>query len=204
MATRSKSEPATRRRLNPDERRRELLEAAVRVLRERGPTECRVEDVTTEARTAKGNFYRYFPTWDDLLIAVRDHLVESYGDELRERFAARETIDWWDALDDESDRFIAFQLGLGGLHEAVFHGAAGEMQPTRSGVSAVSLIAALLTAGIADGAFAAVDVDSTAVLVFHVLHGAADAVAVGADPTAMREAAQRMIKRTLQRGGDDV
>ena len=199
MARRAHSEAVVRRRLNPDERRRELLEAAVRVLRTRGPTDCRVEDVTTEARTAKGNFYRYFPTWDDLLIAVRDHLVESYGDELRQRFAARETVDWWDVLDDESERFIAFQLGLGGLHDAVFHGAASELQPTRGGVSAVSLIAALLAAGIADGAFAAVDVDSTAVLVFHVLHGAADAIAVGADRNAMREAARRMIKRTLER-----
>ena len=177
MDTPSKSDVVgRRRRLSPDQRRRELLDAAVRVLRERGPTECRVEDITTEAGTAKGNFYRYFPTWDDLLVAVRDHIMDRYTDDVRRRLAAGHGGDWWTLLEEEVDRFLDFQLWLGGLHDAVFHGPASVARPVDSARSAGPLIAALLTAGVADGAFARIDVGPTAALLFSVLHGAADEI----------------------------
>jgi AcrR family transcriptional regulator len=197
MATRSRSEAPARRRLNPDDRRREVLDAAVRVLRRRGPDDCRVVDITTEAGTAKGNFYRYFPTWDDLLLAVRDHLVEEYGNEVRERMAALDPIDWPAVLDTEIGLFIDFQLGLGGLHDAVFHGPASRTRRIDDGKSAVSFLAGFITAGIADGAFAAVDVDSTATLLFHAIHGAANEIRAGADDDMMRAAVLRVVNQTL-------
>ena len=65
-----------RRRLQPDERREELLKAAESLLR-RGGT-VRVEDVVAEARAAKGTFYVYFATWDDLLMAVRARIFAAF------------------------------------------------------------------------------------------------------------------------------
>jgi AcrR family transcriptional regulator len=188
---------AIRRRLNPELRRRELLDAAVRELRERGPVDCRVEDITTAAGTAKGNFYRYFPTWDDLLVAVRDHLVDRYADEVEQRFAGRTNVDWWRVLEEEVERFVDFQLGLGLLHDAVFHGPVSGARPIANGRSAPTVIAGFLAQGIAAGAFADVDVDLVAVLTFHMLHGAADEVRAGADRDAMHNAVLHMLERTL-------
>ncbi|HUI47297.1 MAG TPA: TetR/AcrR family transcriptional regulator [Acidimicrobiia bacterium] len=199
MATRSRSERGTRRRLHPDERRRELVAAAERVLRRQGPDGCRVEDVTTAAATAKGNFYRYFDTWDDLLVAVGDHLVAQYAAAVRERLDVSIT-DWWATLDDEIDRFISYQLELGGLHDVVFHGAIARVRAIDDPQSAPALIGAFIAAGVADGAFAAVDVVPTAYLLFQVLHGAADAIAVGADDAAVRAATHLIVRRTLERG----
>jgi AcrR family transcriptional regulator len=190
--------PAGRRRLTPESRRLEILDAAVRVLRVRGPADCRVEDITTEAGTAKGNFYRYFPTWDDLLLAVRDHVLDSYREDLARRYRDAGAMDWWIAADEEIDRFIDFQLGLGGLHQAIFHGPAAQAQPTDEHRSAVSMVGWLLTAGISAGAFARVDVEVVAPLVFDVLHGAADAIASGMDDQRVRIATRHIVHRTLE------
>ena len=186
-----------RRRLNPDQRRRELLDAAVRVLRERGPTECRVEDITAEAGTAKGNFYRYFPTWDALLVAVRDHMMDEYTDDVRRRLTTGHIRDPWTILEEEVDRFLEFQLGLGGLHDAVFHGPVGWAGQVDAERSAASLVAALLTAGVDDGSFAGIDIGPTAALLSSVLHGAADEIRAGTDHAEMRAAALFIFRRTL-------
>jgi AcrR family transcriptional regulator len=189
-----------RRRLSPDERRRELLDAAVDVLARLGD-ECRVEDITTAARTAKGNFYRYFATFDDLLIAVRDHLLDTHRRQVEQRLATRTTVDWWTVLEDELDAFLDFQVGSGRLHDAVFHSPATAALPIDEHRSADTLIAELLRAGIADGAFAEVDVEPTAVLLFHILHGAGDDIAAGRDRDRARAAALHMIRATLQPAG---
>jgi AcrR family transcriptional regulator len=186
-----------RRRLQPADRRRELLDAAVRVLRERGPDNCRVSDITAAAGTAKGNFYRYFPTWDDLLLAVRAHLIDRYGEEVRQRYAGRADIDWNAAIDEETDRFLSYQLGLAGLHEAAFHGPASRAEPRGTDPQTAALIAWFLRAGAAAGAFASTDVDATARLIFHLLHGAADEIAAGGDRQRIQQAVLTIIHRTL-------
>lgn len=191
-----------RRRLQPADRRRELLDAAVRVLRERGPDNCRVSDITAAAKTAKGNFYRYFPTWDDLLLAVRDHLLDRYGEEVRQRYAGRADIDWNAAIDEETDRFLTYQLGLAGLHEAVFHEPTHRLEPHGVDPRTAALIAWFLRAGTAAGAFAASsDVDITGRLIFHLLHGAADEIAAGADRQRVQQAILVIIHRILDSPG---
>jgi AcrR family transcriptional regulator len=192
-----------RRRLAPDERRRELLDAAVDVLARLGPEECRVEDITTAAGTAKGNFYRYFATFDDLLVAVRDHLLDSYARQLEQRLAARTTVDWWAVLEGEVDAFLDFQVGSGRLHDAAFHSPATAAAPIDEHRSAETLIADLLRRGIADGAFAEVDVAPTAVLLFHVLHGAGDDIAAGRDRDRARNAALHIIRAALRDANRD-
>jgi AcrR family transcriptional regulator len=170
----------------------------VRVLRVRGPGACRVEDITAEAHTAKGNFYRYFPTWDELLIAVRDHVLDRYHDDLAGRYAERSRVDWWKAMDEEIDRFLDFQLGLSGLHEAIFHGPAAQRRPVEGHRSATAMVAWLLTGGISAGAFTPLDVEAVAPLLFHVLHGAADAIASGMDDERVRPATRHIVHRALE------
>jgi AcrR family transcriptional regulator len=158
-----------------------------------------VEDITAAAGTAKGNFYRYFDSFDDLIVAVRDHLLDDYYREVRARTATRLTIDWWPLLDEEIDAFFRFNADLAGLHHAVFHGPAAHDQPIDPQRTAATFIGGLLDAGIADGVFAPVDVDITAVLIFHVLHGAADLIATGVDADRTVAAAKHVIRRTLER-----
>jgi AcrR family transcriptional regulator len=187
---------SARRRLHPEARREELTDAAIGVLRKIGPEHCRVEDITDAAGTAKGNFYRYFASWEDLLLAVRDRILASYGDELARRYV-HDPTDWWAALDDEIERFVDFQLALGGLHQAIFHGPASVGREIRVGPSATSMVALFLVAGIDAGAFAPLDVEATAPLLFDVLHGAADSIAVGMDRERVLAAVRQIVHRTL-------
>jgi AcrR family transcriptional regulator len=189
---------AGRRRLPPGQRKAELLDAAIVVLADLGPEGCRVEDITRAAGTAKGNFYRYFETWDDLVVAVRDHVLDSYRAELLGRYEDLSSVDWWAALEEEIERFVAFQLDLGGLHDVIFHGSAAWRSPREVNRSASFLIATFLTAGIEHGAFAAVDVEVTATLLFDVLHGATDVIAAGMDRQRVVAAALRIIRATLE------
>ena len=157
-----------------------------------------MEDITTEAGTAKGNFYRYFPTWDDLLVAVRDHLLDSYADDLARRYSDLAAIDWWVAVDEEMERFIELQVSLGGLHDAVFHGPAAAARPIEQHRSARAMLARFLLAGIDGGAFAEVDVEPTATLLFEVLHGAFDAIVSGMDRLRVMDATRHVVHRTLR------
>ena len=74
--------------------------------------DCRVEDITAEAATAKGNFYRYFPTWDDLLLAVREQVLDRYREEVRARYAGRSDVDWRAALDEQNRPVSRRSCGL--------------------------------------------------------------------------------------------
>jgi AcrR family transcriptional regulator len=199
-ATTRKSTPPrpVRRRLPPEERRAEILDAAMHILRDQGPENCRIEQIAELAGTAKGNFYRYFATWDDLLIAVRDHILDRYRAELLARYADLSSVDWWLALDCEIDRFIDFQLDLGGLHDAVFHGPAALARPSDSYRSATTMIAAFLTAGIDNGAFTPIDVEVTSPLLFDLLHGASDAVSAGLDRRRVVAALRQIVHGTLE------
>jgi len=201
LGTRRSGSPSARRRLSPSARRSELLEAAIRVLRRLGPDASRVEDITREAGTAKGNFYRYFPTWGDLLLAVRDSLLDSYQAALIERYRGPGPIDWWAALEAEIERFVDFQVELGGLHEVLFHDRASSGRPVEANRSARSTVALFLAAGIADGAFAPVDADVVAPLLFDVLHGAADTVQAGVDRDRVLAAVRLIVERTLDPAG---
>jgi AcrR family transcriptional regulator len=164
-----------RRRLGPDARRSELLQAALGVLSRLGPHRARVEDVTRAAGAAKGTFYLYFTSWNDLLVAVREHLVSTYAAEVRARLAAAPALRWA-AIEKECVRFVDFVVGLGELHEAIFHGPIAD-QPIRAGSSAAALIAEMLEAAVAAGACRPVAADLAAPLLFSALHATADGIA---------------------------
>ena len=86
---------AKRRRLTPDARRIELLEAGKNVLRAKGAA-ARVEDVTAAAGAAKGTFYVYFATWAEFLKEIRDDA----DDFVAQRFAeiSQDYPDWRSVL----------------------------------------------------------------------------------------------------------
>src|SRR5919204_1214088 len=95
------SERLTERSVNGhQDRRRELLDAAVRVFAHKGYHTCRVGDIAEEAGVAHGLLYHYFrskeevletifrESWSALLEAIR--LVEDSGDPPREQL--RKTV----------------------------------------------------------------------------------------------------------------
>jgi AcrR family transcriptional regulator len=179
-----------RRRLNPDARRIELLEAAMQVLNTIGPAKARVEDITKTAGTAKGTFYLYFSSWEDMLEAVRERILSNYVTEMKNRFVCQTPADWWTAFENECMAFIRFREDLGELHEAIFHGAIAE-RPVHSALSPGTLVGWMLRKGIKIGACRNVDVEVAAELVFSVMHTMGDNI-------MMTGECERYIQTTLE------
>jgi AcrR family transcriptional regulator len=85
----------TDRSIAPEDKRRLILDAAVRVFARKGYHTCRVGDIAEEAGVAYGLLYHYFTskeevletifreTWSDLLAAIGD--VEASGESAREQ-----------------------------------------------------------------------------------------------------------------------
>jgi len=57
----------------PEERRREIVETAERLFHEIGYTSCSVERIIREIGVAKGTFYHYFKSKEEILRAIVDH-----------------------------------------------------------------------------------------------------------------------------------
>jgi len=189
-----------RRRLSPPVRRLELIEAALGVLRTRGPAAARVEDVTEAAGAAKGTFYLYFASWEDLLVAVRAHLLSTYVAEMRPRFKAAASSGWWTAFEYECLHFVDFVVGLGELHKAVFHGPIAD-RPLDPAISSDRLIAGMLRTGIESGACRSVEIDTAARLVFSVLHTTADGIAQTGDRERKLDSMLDLLRAWLPRPG---
>lgn len=185
---------AARRRLQPEARKREIVEAAERLLQAHGD-QVRVEDVVREAGVAKGTFFLYFPSWDDLLITIRDRLVAEFEATYALPTEAEGPVDWPAVLDDLARVYIDFAAARQGIGRALFHSDFTERRPL--GISGVQQLAAVIRAGQEAGAFAPVDPDPTARLLFSALDEAARAVAAGDDRAATLGALQTLVRRAL-------
>lgn len=183
-----------RRRLHPAARRLEIVEAAERLLQAHG-SRVRVEDVVREAGVAKGTFFHYFPSWDDLLETVRDRLVAEFDAAYPLPTEVEGPVDWPGLVATQACAFIDFSLSRRGVGEAVFHSAFAERRPLAD--HAIVRLAAVIRAGQEVEAFGPVDPEMTGRLLYAAIHEAADAVAAGADRTTMAAALRTLLRRAL-------
>ena len=58
--------------LHPDARRRELLDAAVAVFARKGYRRASISDIIAAADAARGTFYLYFKSKEDVFLAILD------------------------------------------------------------------------------------------------------------------------------------
>lgn len=68
--------------LRRERTRERLIAAALSVLADKGPDMVSVEDFVAAAQVSRGTFYNYFPTTDELIAALNDHLTAAYDKKL--------------------------------------------------------------------------------------------------------------------------
>ena len=183
-----------RRRLHPEARKLEIVEAAERLLQMHG-SRVRVEDVVREAGVAKGTFFLYFPTWDDLLETIRGRTVSEFDAAHPLPTEVAGPVDWPGLVEAQAGAFIDFTLSRRGIGEALFHSDFAERRPLAD--NAILRLSAVIRAGQEAEAFGPVDPEPTARLLFAAIHEAADAVAGGADRDALFAALKSLLRRTL-------
>lgn len=194
----SASAAPLRRRLVRDDRRAELIAAAIAVLRSEMDGGNWVAEVTRTAGAAKGTFYVYFSSWEDMLAVVRQRLIEDCNSPIRQALASPNQVDWWAVLEDQCVRFVDVVNEFARHHALIFHSVLPH-DPGRESPSSTALLAAALERGVADGCFAPVDVDIAAPMLYAVVHAAADAVLAGGERERWIEACTALAHRYLAR-----
>lgn len=105
MAKKQEREPRVR---PAADRRRALLDAAVRLFADRRPAAVSVADITSGAGMATGTFYRFFPTKETMLVELRrDALAELLDRASRVATEARDG-DFWAGVDAMVAELVGF------------------------------------------------------------------------------------------------
>lgn len=179
------------------DRREQLLDAALQVFAQRGVDATRVEDVTAAAGVAKGTFYLYFRTKDELLAALRERFVARMLEMALEAAAQLDPDDPWELVDTYLAHVINFELDECEIYDLLIQ---------EGGVSldaedrCVAVLTSALAAGARSGSFAVDDPEATARFLFHGVeslirhHHRRGAT----DRAHLITVAQRLVRRTLE------
>jgi AcrR family transcriptional regulator len=156
-------------------RREELLRSAERLFIARGAAATSIDDIAAGAEVAKGTFYLYFASKDEMVAALREEFGRVSCARIAAAVAACDDADWQGKLAAWVEAGVDSYLDRLRLHDALFHEAGLHRRPAGKGDnSIVRDLAALLAAGNAAGAWKVEDSRVTAMLLFHALHGAVD------------------------------
>jgi AcrR family transcriptional regulator len=141
---------------------------------EQGVAATTVEQITNRAKVAKGTFYLYFTSKEDVLVA----LGEAYGDDhlaaIRAAIEKQPPDDWRAKLSTWVRAGVESYLDTIHLHDILFF---GSRPVTREGLVdnvVIDYLCDLLKAGAAAEAWSIDDPRFTAVFLFSGLHAAVD------------------------------
>jgi AcrR family transcriptional regulator len=156
------------RRRAPDERPQQIVEAALAVFGERGLAGARLDDIAQRAGIAKGTIYLYFPNKEELFReVVRRTIVERLdqaerelgeGTEQRPEAQLRTFMRiWWDFACTPEFQAV-YRLVVGELHR--FPDLA-DFYIREVAARAMRIVGGVVSRGVAQGVFRAVDPQAT-------------------------------------------
>jgi AcrR family transcriptional regulator len=172
MSSASKTRPRTK---PSEERREELMNAAQRLFLKHGVGPTTIEQITTGAAVAKGTFYLYFSSKEDVLAALRGRFAQELLPRIKAGVARSRQDDWKGKLANWAEAGVAGYLDSIQLHDILFYGT--PRPPARKGLlknDIIDHLAGMLQAGVVAGAWSVDDPQFTAMFLFHGLHSAVD------------------------------
>ena len=199
MRTATKSRPRTK---PPEERRDELMNAALRLFLKHGVGPTTIEQITSGADVAKGTFYLYFSSKEEVLAALGKRFAEELLAGIKAAIAAKRNEDWTGKLATWARAGVAGYLDAIRLHDVVFAGS--HRPPTRKGLVdniIIDHLARLLQAGAAAGAWSIDDPRSTAIFLFGGLHGLVDDACISEKRVSRSRLAQQLEQFCLRTVG---
>jgi len=171
MRAASKTHPRTK---PAEERREELMNAAQRLFLKHGVGPTTIEQITTGAAVAKGTFYLYFSSKEDVLAALRGRFGQELAAGIKTAVAQNREEDWKGRLATWAAAGVAGYLDSAQLHDILFY---ASRPPARKGLVKnviIDELAELLEGGVAARAWSVDDSEFTAVFLFNGLHSVVD------------------------------
>ncbi len=199
MRNATKPRPRTK---PPEERRDELMNAALRLFLKQRVGSTTIEQITSGADVAKGTFYLYFSSKEDLLAALGQRFAQELLAGIKAAIAAKPAEDWKGKLATWARAGVAGYLDSIRLHDVVFAGS--HRPPTRKGLVdniIIDHLCGLLHAGAAAGAWTIDDPRSTAVFLFSGLHGLVDDACIQEKRVKRSRLSQRLQQLSLRAVG---
>lgn len=165
-----------------------LLDAAESVLAERGLDGVTVADITQAAGVAKGTFYLYFATKEDVVREVQRRHFHAMLARVAEAAAQLEQARFWSLVDSLVDTIAAYDIEHRDWYRKVAQGWApppSEFANEREQMNA--LVAGAIRQGMAEGECHAEDPEMTAILLCSAIEGSLHQVCMTeAEPDADR------------------
>jgi AcrR family transcriptional regulator len=157
-----------------EDRRQEILDAAVHVFSDRGVSRATVADIATAAGVAKGTVYLYFGSKEQLLGALRDRFVDELLGHVADLLAEAGQVEFWELVDTTIESMAGFmfdneQLMLVFVEEGLSSDAAKVFPHVGSRVD--SMFAAAIQQGIEQGVCKVGDPELIAAFFHHGLEG---------------------------------
>lgn len=158
----------------PEERREDILDAALRVFAERGIRGATVAHIARAAGVAKGTFYLYFDSKEQLVGALKEGMVEAilaHASSLYEQVGKQ---DWWALVDTFGESYVDFMIEHRDMCQIMAQEQISpETDPIFSECYAkiYEMLTAGLRAGIEAGVFSSPDPELTARLIHHAIDG---------------------------------
>ncbi len=158
----------------PEERREELMNAAQRLFLKQGVGSTPIEQITKEADVAKGTFYLYFSSKEEILSALEERFAQDHLAKIKTEVEEEAKEDWKGKLAAWARAGVSSYLDAIQLHDILFY---GSRPATREGLVdniVIDYLAELLEAGADAGAWPVDDARFTAVFLFSGLHSVVD------------------------------
>lgn len=168
---------------DPDERRRRILAAAIRVLKERGFAGTRVADIAAAAGTSSGLVVYHFGSLDGVLAAALASVEDDFYEDLEERTGPDRPA--WDRLVAVAEVAASSGPAVGDWRlwmEVWVRALRDEQTATLRRVMDArwrGVLREILRAGVADGSFTCPDPKGAAVRLAALMDGLAVQVALG-------------------------
>lgn len=171
MASRITRRPRTK---PPEERRDELMDAAERLFLKHGFGPTTIEQITAAAQVAKGTFYLYFKSKEEVRSALEDRFARDHLARIKAAVARKPRTDWKGKLKAWAAASVSFYLDSIKLHDVLFYEG---RSPTREGLIdniVITDLADMLRGGAGAGAWSIEDARCAAVFLFSGMHGVVD------------------------------
>ena len=182
----------------PELRSNEILDAAASLFVEKGVAATSIDDIVERAGVAKGTFYHYFSDRTAMLDALRERYAERFADEAIRADEACERHDWNGRLNAWISAVSEAYISSYALHDAIFHDPVILKRCPMSQLVVVQNLAILIEQGQDVGIWEADCPLSTAVCMFHALHGTFDeAIAMESDTDILVPRLSKLFRRML-------
>lgn len=201
QATGSPRRRASPRTLPAEVRRDDLMEAAAGLFVANGIDATTVDDIVARAGVAKGTFYHYFATKNDVIIALRHRFSQAFIMRVAEAVNALPADDFVARLDRWIEAAVAAYLDNFRLHDVVFHEFTHARRQSKEKDDVIGELAELLATGERAGAWSVPNIRATAIVIFDGMHGVVDdAIASGNhDRAQIHQTLSGLLLRMLAR-----